>query len=99
MIAAVPVAIAWYMNAWLGFTLLLCSAGSALSASLLHLRYPSIAKRSELAWRGNSNKVVTFVEMLFGLTWVVVGLLMLLFGWWGMLPLVILIPAAARLAR
>jgi len=99
VIAVVPVTIAWYMNAWLGFTLLLCSAGSALSNSALHLRYPSTAKRSELASRGSSNKIVAFVEVLVGLTWVVVGLLMLLFGWWGMLPLVILIPAAVRMAR
>jgi ABC-2 type transport system permease protein len=98
-IAAVPVAIAWYTNAWLGFTLLVCSAGAALTNSALHLRYPSTAKRSELAWRGNSNRILAFAELLVGLTWVVVGVLMLLFGWWGMLPLVILAPAAARLAR
>ena len=69
VIAAGPVALAWSMNAWLGFTVLLCSAGSALSTSLLHVRYPSTAKRSELAWRGASNKVLPFVEMLLGLTW------------------------------
>jgi ABC-2 type transport system permease protein len=99
VIAAGPVALAWSMNAWLGFTVLLCSAGSALSTSLLHVRYPSTAKRSELAWRGASNKVLPFVEMLLGLTWVVLGLLMLLLGWWGMLPLVFVVPVAYCMMR
>jgi ABC-2 type transport system permease protein len=90
MLASVPVAVAWTMNAWLGFTLLLCCAGSALSCALLHMRYPSTAKRSEMAWRGNSNQILGLVEMLIALAWVLAGFLMLQFGWWGMLAIAIL---------
>ena len=99
VIAAAPVAIACYTDAWLGFTILLCVAGSALSAALLHIRHPSTAKRSELSWRGNSNKLLSVVEMLLGLMWTMLGLLMLMFGWWGMLALAIPALVAARMLR
>jgi ABC-2 type transport system permease protein len=91
VIAAAPLAVAFYLDAWLGFTILVCTAGSALSTSLLHVRNPKVAKRSEIGWRGNSSKMLGIVEMLLGLMWVVIGVLMLALGWWGVLAL--LVPA------
>jgi ABC-2 type transport system permease protein len=99
MMAAVPVAAAWYVDLWLGFTIMLCSAGGALSTSLLHVRYPATAKRSDFSWRGSSSKMLPLAEMLLGLMWIVFGALMLAFGWWGMLALVVLIPIADRMMR
>jgi ABC-2 type transport system permease protein len=99
VLAAVPVAVASTFNMWVGFTLALCSIGSAVSTSLLHLRHPSTAKRSELGSRGAANKLLAFIEMGVGLAWVVVGTLMLAFGWWGMLALVVFIPAGWCMMR
>jgi ABC-2 type transport system permease protein len=99
VLAAVPLAAAFYIDAWVGFTALLCSTGSALSTSLLHVRHPSAGKRSDLAWRGGSDKMTSVVEMLLIVMWVIFGLLMLLFGWWGMLAFVILLPVADRVIR
>ena len=99
VLAAVPIAIASRIDLWLGFTIVLCSAGAALCNAMLHVRNPTTAKRSELSWRGNSNKMLSIFEMLLGLMWVLIGTLMLAFGWWGMLALVLAAPVAYRLTR
>jgi ABC-2 type transport system permease protein len=98
LLAAVPLGVAFYLDAWLGFTVLLCGAGSALSTSLLHVRNPTQAKRCEFA-RRSGNKMISLIEMLLGVMWVVIGVLMLTFGWWGMLPFIVLLLLAAFLAR
>jgi ABC-2 type transport system permease protein len=98
-LAAVPVMLAVYSNLWVGFTILLCGAGNALSAATLHVRNPSTAKRSELAWRGSSNKLLSLVEFAIGLGWVAIGLLMIAFGAWGMLALIAVVPFAIRVLR
>jgi ABC-2 type transport system permease protein len=99
MIAAVPIAIATWIDLWLGFTVALCSAGVALCNSMLHVRNPATAKRSELSWRGNSNKMISIFEMLIGLMWVLIGVAILMLGWWGMLALIVALPVAWRLMR
>jgi hypothetical protein len=43
--------------------------------------------------------MTSFVELLLIVMWVIFGLLMLLFGWWGMLAFVILLPVADRVIR
>jgi ABC-2 type transport system permease protein len=99
VLAAAPLAVAFYIDPWLGFTAFLCSTGSALSTSLLHVRHPSAGKRSDLAWRGGSDKMTSVIEMLLAAMWVIFGLLMLAFGWWGMLAFIILLPIADRALR
>jgi ABC-2 type transport system permease protein len=99
VLAALPIAVLFYLDVWLGFTVLLCATGSALSTSLLHVRNPAQAKRKELSWRGGSSRMVAVVEMLLGTMWVGFGALMLAFGWWGMLSLLILLPFVARMRR
>jgi ABC-2 type transport system permease protein len=94
-LAAVPVAIAASMNLWVGFTLLVCGAGSALSTAILHVRNPRIAKRKEIGWRGNGNKLIGITEMLLSLVWALFGFLMLALGWWGMLSLLLPLPVIA----
>jgi ABC-2 type transport system permease protein len=99
VLAAVPVAVAFWINPWLGFTLMLCSTGAGLTNSLLHVLNPTTAKRSDLSWRGNANKMITIFELLFNLMWAIFGALMLALGWWGMLALLVLVPFGYRVMR
>jgi ABC-2 type transport system permease protein len=99
MLAAAPIAVAFWLSPWLGFTLLLCSAGVALTNALLHVLNPATAKRSDLSWRGRGNQMVAIYEFLFNLMWLIFGGLMLAFGWWGMLALLVLVPFAWHLWR
>jgi ABC-2 type transport system permease protein len=98
MLAGIPIGVAFWISPWLGFTLMLCSAGAALTNALLHLLNPKPAKRSDLSRRGG-NVMLSVCELLFNLMWLIFGVLMLALGWWGMLALLILVPFAWQVWR
>jgi len=92
IIAALPVLASTYLDPWLGFTILICSTGSALTVSLLHVCNPTTGKRSDLSWRGQTNRMLAITEGLLGLMWVVFAALMVFLGWYGMPALLLAIP-------
>ncbi len=64
-----PIAIAWYVDPWLGQVLLFCCTGAAISNALLEMRYPAPGRPSEFNQRRRDNWGLGLLEMLIGLAW------------------------------
>jgi ABC-2 type transport system permease protein len=90
--------VAFTMDVWLGFTITLCGLGCAVTVALYHVCNPSVAKRSDLMWRGN-NKSHGIIELVLDLAWVASAALMITFGWRGLPALAVTVPIAYLLTR
>jgi ABC-2 type transport system permease protein len=84
VIVAVPLLVAAAQSLWLGLTLLVCCAGSALSGALISVLFPSPARRADFHQRGKGNAVVVTCEMLMAGTWALPGYLMLHRSLWAL---------------
>jgi ABC-2 type transport system permease protein len=82
-----PILGAWRADAWLGFTLLACCAGSAVTGALLEVTCPSPGKRSEFNRRTQGRPVVGFIQLALVGCWALTGFLMLWHSLWALLPL------------
>src|SRR5262249_27206805 len=98
LLLGAPLAVAFTLDVWLGFTITLCALGCALTIALYHVCNPSTAKRSDLMWRGN-NKSHSIIELVLALIWLAPAALMIMFGWLGLPVLAITVPIAYLLAR
>jgi ABC-2 type transport system permease protein len=99
VIMAVPLAAAWTLGVWPGFTILAVSAGCAYATALYHVRHGQPAKRGDLMRRGDPKQLHGLVELGIGLVWIVLGAMMLVFGWWGLLAAPVLAPVLVWLVR
>jgi ABC-2 type transport system permease protein len=77
LVVAAPLAAAALHHPWLGVTLLVCSAGSALSGALISVLFPSPGRRADFHQRGKGNAVVVMCEMMMSGAWALPGFLML----------------------
>lgn len=98
---ALPIAWAFRTDAWLGLTLLTCSAGSALGGAVLELWFPSQGKRSEFNKRAKGRAIVGLAETLLAVGWTGTAFLMLMHSPWALLPapLLLALPAAVKLLK
>jgi ABC-2 type transport system permease protein len=91
----VPIAVAWRADAWVGFTLTLCCAGSVFSGALLHVLFPSQGKRSEFNKRAKGRAGASLTEVFLAFGWALTGFLMLRYGAWALVPALLLLPLPA----
>jgi ABC-2 type transport system permease protein len=96
---AAPLAVVFMTGLTVGFTVLVCSIGTAVSVGLYHLRHGVPAKRSQIGRRGDKAQMHALYELAIGILWVVPGLVALLLGWWGVLALLLAAPALVWIVR
>src|SRR5207247_7752922 len=89
---AVPLAVAFYADAWLGFSALACSFGSASSCALLNLLCPSPGKRKDFMQRHKISVGTGLTEVALAAGWALAAYLMLQHSIWALLPAAILLP-------
>jgi ABC-2 type transport system permease protein len=85
-----PIAVASWADAWLGLTLALCCAGSAVTGALLEVLFPSPGKRSEFNKRAKGRVCVGMAQLALVCGWALSGFLMLLHSLWAPFPLLLL---------
>jgi ABC-2 type transport system permease protein len=96
----IPLAAASWFSLWLGFSLALCCAGSALCCAVLNYLYRAPTKRNQFARRGSDNFVRTLAEMLVGTVWSIAAYLLIQRSLWAILPAAIaLLPMHRALRR
>jgi len=95
----VPVALAWRADAWLGFTLAVCCAGSAATGTLLEALFPSPGKRSEFNKRAQGHVGLGLAQLALACGWALTGLLMLWHSLWALLPALLLGLVAAGIKK
>jgi ABC-2 type transport system permease protein len=98
VVVATPLIVAAAHSPWLGVTLLVCCAGSALSGALISVLYPSPARRADFHQRGKGNAVVVTCEMLMSGAWALPGFLMLHRSLWAV-PVALLLLALPALFK
>jgi ABC-2 type transport system permease protein len=82
-----PILVAWWADAWLGFTLLACCAGSAVTGALFEVMCPSPGKRSEFNKRAQGRPALGVIQLALVGCWALTGFLMLRHSLWALLPL------------
>jgi ABC-2 type transport system permease protein len=86
----VPIFVAWRADAWLGFALLACCAGSAVTGTLFEVMCPSPGKRSEFNKRAQGRPALGLIQLALVTCWALTGFLMLQHSLWALLPLPLL---------
>ncbi len=84
LVVTPPLVVAALHTPWLGLTLMVCSAGSALSGALISVLFPSPGRRADFHQRGKGNAVVVMCEMMMSGAWALPGYLMLHRSLWAL---------------